>query len=98
MISTGCRLRRFSYALARGRGPQGALADSFAFGRIVHHGFTLAIVGPPNAGKSSLFNRLIDRDRAIVTATPGTTRDLVSERVAIGGLPIELIDTAGLRE
>jgi tRNA modification GTPase len=84
--------------LARVEEPLGALADSFAFGRIVHHGFTLAIVGPPNAGKSSLFNRLIDRDRAIVTATPGTTRDLVSERVAIGGLPIELIDTAGLRE
>jgi tRNA modification GTPase len=84
--------------LAQVEEPLGALADSFAFGRIVHHGFTLAIVGPPNAGKSSLFNRLIDRDRAIVTATPGTTRDLVSERVAIGGLPIELIDTAGLRE
>ena len=78
--------------------PLRALADSFAFGRIVHHGLTMAIVGPPNAGKSSLFNRLLDRDRAIVTATPGTTRDLVSERVAIGGLPIELIDTAGLRE
>lgn len=84
--------------LAQIGGPLDALADSFAFGRIVHHGLTLAIVGPPNAGKSSLFNRLIDRDRAIVTAAPGTTRDLVSECVAIGGLPIELIDTAGLRE
>lgn len=84
--------------LAQVEQPLAALADSFAFGRIVHQGLTLAIVGPPNVGKSSLFNRLIDRDRAIVTATPGTTRDLVSERVAIGGLPIELIDTAGLRE
>jgi len=64
----------------------------------VRDGLTLAIVGPPNAGKSSLFNRLIERERAIVTATPGTTRDLVSERVAIGGIPVELMDTAGLRE
>jgi tRNA modification GTPase len=55
-------------------------------------------VGRPNAGKSSLFNRLLERERAIVTATPGTTRDTVSERVAICGIPVELIDTAGLRE
>src|SRR6202012_1655028 len=75
-----------------------ALEASFARGRVVHDGFTLAIVGRPNAGKSSLFNRLVERDRAIVTATPGTTRDLVSERIAIGGIPIELGDTAGLRE
>jgi tRNA modification GTPase len=58
---------------------------------------TLAIVGRPNVGKSSLFNRLVERERAIVTATPGTTRDLVSETVAIGGIPIQLIDTAGIR-
>ena len=45
-----------------------------------------------------LFNRLVERDRAIVTATPGTTRDLVTERIAIDGIPIELVDTAGLRE
>ena len=49
-------------------------------------------------GKSSLFNRLIERERAIVTATPGTTRDLVTETVAMDGIPVELIDTAGLRE
>ena len=54
-------------------------------------------MGRPNAGKSSLFNRLVERDRAIVTATPGTTRDLVTERVSLGGIPVELIDTAGLR-
>ena len=71
---------------------------SFARGRIVHSGLTLAIVGQPNVGKSSLFNRLVERERAIVTATPGTTRDLVTERVAIGGIPVNLIDTAGLRE
>jgi tRNA modification GTPase len=74
------------------------VAASFREGRLLHTGFTLAIVGRPNAGKSSLFNRLIDRERAIVTATPGTTRDLVTERIALGGIPLELVDTAGLRE
>ena len=78
--------------------PLAALEASFARGRIVHDGLTLAIVGRPNAGKSSLFNRLVERDRAIVTATPGTTRDLVSERISLDGIPIELVDTAGLRE
>lgn len=78
--------------------PLTALEASFARGRIVHDGLTLAIVGRPNAGKSSLFNRLVERDRAIVTATPGTTRDLVTERIAMEGIPIELVDTAGLRE
>ena len=78
--------------------PLAALEASFARGRIVHDGLALAIVGRPNAGKSSLFNRLVERARAIVTATPGTTRDLVTERISIGGIPIELVDTAGLRE
>jgi len=75
-----------------------ALERTFAYGRIVRDGFTLAIVGRPNAGKSSLFNRLVERDRAIVTATPGTTRDLVTERVSLNGIPVELVDTAGLRD
>ncbi len=74
------------------------LAGTFERGRLVHGGLTLAIVGRPNVGKSSLFNRLLDKERAIVTATPGTTRDLVTERLAVGGIPIELVDTAGLRE
>ncbi len=78
--------------------PLQILAASFAFGRIVRDGFSLAIVGRPNAGKSSLFNRLVQRERAIVTATPGTTRDLVSERVSLGGIPLDLMDTAGMRE
>ena len=78
--------------------PLVALEASFARGRIVHDGLTLAIVGRPNAGKSSLFNRLVERDRAIVTATPGTTRDLVTERISLAGIPLELVDTAGLRE
>ena len=78
--------------------PLTALEASFARGRIIHDGLTLAIVGRPNAGKSSLFNRLVERDRAIVTATPGTTRDTVTERISLDGIPLELVDTAGLRE
>jgi len=78
--------------------PLAALEVSFSRGRIVHDGLTMAIVGRPNAGKSSLFNRLVERDRAIVTATPGTTRDLVTERISLDGIPLELVDTAGLRE
>jgi tRNA modification GTPase len=79
------------------RTPLEQLAGSFAYGKLVHEGLTLAIVGRPNVGKSSLFNRLVERDRAIVTATPGTTRDLVSENVALGGIPVRLVDTAGIR-
>jgi len=79
------------------RAPLEELAKSFAYGKLVHEGLTLAIVGRPNVGKSSLFNRLVERERAIVTATPGTTRDLVTETVAIGGIPVKLVDTAGIR-
>jgi tRNA modification GTPase len=79
------------------RAPLEELAASFAYGKIVHEGLTLAIVGRPNVGKSSLFNRLVERERAIVTAAPGTTRDLVSETVAIDGIPVKLVDTAGIR-
>src|SRR5271156_5274835 len=84
--------------IAAARAPLEQLAASFAYGKIVHQGLTLAIVGRPNVGKSSLFNRLVERERAIVTATPGTTRDLVTETVAIGGIPIRLVDTAGIRQ
>ena len=84
--------------IAAVRTPLEQLSASFAYGKIVHEGLTLAIVGRPNVGKSSLFNRLVERERAIVTATPGTTRDLVSETVAIGGIPVKLVDTAGLRQ
>jgi len=79
------------------RQPLEELAGTFAYGKIVHEGLVLAIVGRPNVGKSSLFNRLVERERAIVTATPGTTRDLVSETVALEGIPVQLIDTAGIR-
>lgn len=74
------------------------LARSFAYGKLVHEGFTLAIVGRPNVGKSSLFNRLIEKDRAIVTDIPGTTRDTVSESASLNGIPVRFVDTAGIRE
>jgi tRNA modification GTPase len=66
-------------------------------GRVIREGVRVVLSGPVNAGKSSLFNRLADMDRAIVSASPGTTRDLLVERVDIGGIPVTLVDTAGLR-
>src|SRR6185436_15155376 len=73
------------------------LIDSFAYGKLVQGGLSLAIVGRPNVGKSSLFNRLLEQDRAIVTEIPGTTRDTVSETAALGGIPVKFLDTAGIR-
>jgi tRNA modification GTPase len=73
-------------------------ASSFSFGRYLKEGFDLAIVGRPNVGKSSIFNRLIGADRAIVTEMPGTTRDALYESTSISGVPVRLIDTAGIRE
>ena len=74
------------------------LIDSFRYGKLVHDGLSLAIAGRPNVGKSSLFNALLESDRAIVTDIPGTTRDTVSEVAAIEGVPVRLVDTAGIRE
>jgi len=74
------------------------IANSFSFGRFLKEGFDLAIVGRPNVGKSSVFNRLIGSDRAIVTELPGTTRDALYESTSINGVPVRLIDTAGIRE
>jgi tRNA modification GTPase len=74
-----------------------ALVRSFRYGNLVRSGFSLAIVGAPNAGKSSLFNRLLRQDRAIVTDIPGTTRDLVSEVSQLSGIPVLMVDTAGIR-
>jgi len=73
------------------------LIASFAYGKLVHDGLSLAIVGRPNVGKSSLFNRLLERDRAIVTDIPGTTRDLISETAVMEGIPVRFLDTAGIR-
>ena len=67
-------------------------------GRLIREGAQVAIVGSPNVGKSSLFNALLNAKRAIVTAIPGTTRDLLTERADIGGWSLSLIDTAGVRE
>jgi tRNA modification GTPase len=74
------------------------LSSSFSFGRYLKDGFDLAIVGRPNVGKSSVFNRLIGVERAIVTEMPGTTRDALYETTSISGVPVRLIDTAGIRE
>ena len=67
-------------------------------GQLLRDGLSLVIAGRPNAGKSSLLNALTGQERAIVTAIPGTTRDLLHEQIEIDGLPLHLVDTAGLRE
>ncbi len=74
-----------------------AVLESARQGRLLHEGMTVVIAGRPNAGKSSLLNRLAGYDAAIVTAIPGTTRDVVRERIGIDGMPLHVLDTAGLR-
>ena len=85
-------------ALERAEGALTALLATCKRGRVLKRGVRTAIVGLPNAGKSSLLNALAGYDRAIVTDIPGTTRDTVEESVLCGGTPLRLIDTAGLRE
>ena len=74
-----------------------ALADTYEAGRLLREGLLVVIAGRPNVGKSSLLNRLLDLDRAIVTEIPGTTRDLIEETITLGGVLVRFSDTAGLR-
>ena len=74
-----------------------ALRAASRQGRLLTEGMTVVIAGRPNAGKSSLLNRLCGHEAAIVTATPGTTRDLLRERILLDGMPLQVLDTAGLR-
>ncbi|MBS0622699.1 MAG: tRNA uridine-5-carboxymethylaminomethyl(34) synthesis GTPase MnmE [Verrucomicrobia bacterium] len=74
------------------------LLATFEQGRILHEGFTVCLVGSPNVGKSSLMNALLERERAIVTAIPGTTRDTLEDYMSLGGFHLRLIDTAGIRQ
>ncbi len=74
------------------------LQDTFGYGRILTDGLQVVIVGKPNVGKSSLFNRLVASDRAIVTDVPGTTRDVLTETVSVAGVPLRFADTAGVRQ
>jgi tRNA modification GTPase len=84
--------------LRAARAAIGALLGGFRAGRLLAEGATVAIVGPPNAGKSSLLNALVGFERAIVSPVAGTTRDTVEERTVIGGAAVRFVDTAGLRE
>ena len=74
------------------------LASTYQTGHLIRDGIKVAFVGRPNVGKSSLFNSLLSRDRAIVTELPGTTRDSLTESIALDGIPVTLTDTAGIRE
>ena len=74
------------------------LADSFAFGNVIKNGVPVAIVGAPNAGKSTLLNALLNEERAIVSDIEGTTRDTIEETIYIDGVGFRFIDTAGIRE
>lgn len=85
------RIEEFDRQLTR-------LVSSYGVGRLIRSGIKLALIGRPNVGKSSLFNSLLGKDRAIVTHLPGTTRDTLSESFSIKGIPINLLDTAGIRE
>lgn len=78
-------------------GRMAALLGTFQTGRVLREGLQVVIVGRPNVGKSSLFNALLAANRAIVTPIPGTTRDVLEEAVNLGGYPVRLVDTAGIR-
>lgn len=92
------RMEALSQQLSHQEAALRALAGSYRRGQYIRDGVPCAIVGRPNAGKSSLLNALVGYERAIVTAIPGTTRDTVEERAELGGVTLRLIDTAGLRD
>ena len=92
------RMEELNGQLSRQEAALRALAGSYRRGQYIRDGVPCAIVGRPNAGKSSLLNALVGFDRAIVTNIPGTTRDTVEERAELGGVTLRLIDTAGLRD
>lgn len=83
--------------LVEAAGDAAGMLATYERGRASHDGLSAVILGRPNAGKSTLLNLLVGSDRAIVTSTPGTTRDILRETVEIGGLPVTFADTAGLR-
>src|SRR3954470_22424867 len=87
-----------SERLATVRGHFEAVGAAAGQGRLLRDGMTVVLAGRPNSGKSSLLNRLAGYDAAIVTAIPGTTRDVLRERIDIDGLPLHVLDTAGLRD
>ncbi len=92
------RLEEYRGTLESAAAQLQALAETFSRGRLMKDGIPVALVGRPNAGKSSLLNALVGYDRAIVTDIPGTTRDTIEEKIRMGPLTLRLIDTAGLKE
>jgi tRNA modification GTPase len=84
-------------SISEARSRVSRLIASFDEGRALREGISVLIMGKPNAGKSSLLNRLLNENRAIVTHLPGTTRDIIEETINLGGLPVRLLDTAGIR-
>ncbi len=91
-------MRRLRAAIEAALGEVEALRQEARSGVVLRDGLSVAIAGPPNAGKSSLLNRLAGYDAAIVTDIPGTTRDPLREQIVLDGLPVQIVDTAGLRE
>lgn len=91
-------LAQYRSTLEDAAGKLGALSDTFRRGQVLREGVPCAILGRPNAGKSSLLNAILGYDRAIVTDIPGTTRDIIEEKAVLGGVLLRLSDTAGLRD